>query len=311
MDRKPVLSIICPVFNEEVTVPLFYGRIKKVFEELESNYFCQLIFVDNSSSDRTQQLIRDICEKNPRVSLLVMSRNFGYQCSVEAGLRETSGDLFGIVDVDCEDPPELFKRFLEFQTQGFDVVYGERLDREEGELIKSLRKIYYRLTRMMADDFFILDMAEFCIMNSDVREAILQDNNSFPFIRASIGRVGFKVKNVPYKRDHRIAGKTHYNFWRMALFGIAGILSSSTLLLRLPAYVFPFWLVLMSILFGLSLQQQSENYFFTMAFVGFVFCGFSVMSLSIYLARTYKNGLNRPNYHLNKKHCIMNFRSST
>jgi dolichol-phosphate mannosyltransferase len=235
-----------------------------------------------------------------------MSRNYGYQCSVECGLRNSDADLTAVVDVDCEDPPELFIPFLNYIEEGFDIVYGERVDRHESKFIKWLRRVFYRVTRAVADDRFILYMAEFCIINRTVRAAILADNNSFPFIRASIGRVGFEIKNVPFKRDKRIAGQTHYNFWRMFVFAVAGILSSSTLWLRIPAYVFPFWVLGSLMAMGIATVTHDPLYYQWMVTCSFIFIGFAITGMSLYMARIYRNGLLRPNFFLNPKKTIRN-----
>ena len=298
MKRPPVLTVICPVFNEEVTIPLFFARVSRVFEQLKDEYATNLLFVDNCSRDNTPQIIKTLCETNSNVYSIVLSRNFGYQSSVECGLTNARGDLFVVIDVDCEDPPELILEFLKYWKEGCDVVYGERLDRPEGTVLKAMRRLFYRVTRAVADDYFVLDMAEFCLITDEVREAIARDNNSFPFIRASIGRVGFRRKNVPYKRESRVAGKTHYNLWRMTVFAVAGILSSSTFLLRLPAYLFPLWVLLITLVSVVGFWAGPHWYLPTLLLVcllGFGFCGFTIVGVSIYLARVYKNGLNRPN----------------
>lgn len=298
-------DVICPVFNEQQTIPLFFQRIEGVFSKLSSQYQCRLIFVDNCSTDSSVSIIKDLASRNNWIGLLSMSRNFGYQCSVECGLRNSTADLTSVVDVDCEDPPELFIDFLKHIEEGYDVVYGERKDREESSLLKGLRKLYYRVTSAAADENFILDMAEFCVMNQMVREAVLSDTNSFPFIRASIGRVGFSIKNFPYKRHKRIAGETHYNFWRMSIFGIAGILSSSTMWLRSAAYIFPFWAVaIVSLISVYQFWDEKPIYLYSFFTLSFLFIGFVLTGMSIYLARVYKNGLNRPNYFINHKKTI-------
>src|SRR5438876_6786009 len=109
---KKSFDVICPVFNEEETIPLFFERIQGVFDKLRSNYNCRLIFIDNCSSDSSVQTIKETASKNNWIGVIVMSRNFGYQCSVECGLRNSNADLTSVVDVDCEDPPELFIDFL-------------------------------------------------------------------------------------------------------------------------------------------------------------------------------------------------------
>jgi dolichol-phosphate mannosyltransferase len=153
----------------------------------------------------------------------------------------------------------------------------------------------------LSDEHFILDMAEFCLLTAEVRDAIVQDNNTFPFIRASIGRIGYRIKNIPYKRQKRIAGRTHYNFMRMTIFAVSGILSSSTLWLRLPTYIFPFWSVGLTALCTLGYAYDWKWYLPAALVMGFVYCGFTLAGIGIYVARTYKNGLNRPNYVIDRK----------
>ena len=305
MSTLPTITVICPVFNEEATVPLFFDRIRKVFDQLKGEYNPNLIFVDNCSQDRTPEVVKSLCAQHSYVFTIVLSRNFGYQCSVECGLRNAKGDFFVVIDVDCEDPPELILEFLKKQKEGYEIVYGERVDREEGRLIKAGRKLYYRFTRKVADEHFILDMAEFCLISNDVREAILQDTNSFPFTRASVGRIGFRRIGIPFKRHKRIAGETHYNFWRMSVFAVAGILSSSTLFLRLPIYVFPVWFLAMV---GLTLGQliAPNNWFMPVQILmGFSFVGYTTIFISLYLARVYKNTMNRPNFIIDRKRSLL------
>jgi len=295
------LTIICPVFNEQVTVPLFVKRLEPVAQVIrQRGYEVSLTFIDNASVDQTQDIVRELCRESHWVSLLVMSRNFGYQCSVECGLRNTRTELSLVIDVDCEDPPEMALTFLDHIEAGFDVVYGERLQREESAILIWVRRMYYRVTRAAADEHFILDMAEFAMINREVREAVLKDQSSFPFIRASIGRVGYSRKAIPYKREKRIAGETHYNLWRMTVFGVAGILASSTWLLRVPTYLFPFWLTGI-IGLGIAAFTGHSEYFYLMAILSFSYIGFTAAVISLYLARVYKNTLMRPNYHLNRK----------
>jgi len=292
---KPHITLICPVYNEEKTIPIFYDRARRLFENLEKTHVCHLLFIDNCSTDNSLQIIREIRKSDPRIFHLGLSINVGYQRSMEAGLRNAVGDFFVIIDVDCEDPPEMIEDFIRIQKEGYDIVYGERTDRSESFIVKNMRKVFYRVTRFVSDEHFFVDMAEFCIMTSEVRDALIQDMSSFPFIRASIGRVGFAYKSVPYKRHPRVAGKSNFNFYRMATFAVAGILSSSTLPLRAMVYSFPI-LILSGILSLVGLTPT--NFFYSM--IAF-YLALGVMFNSIYIARIYKNGLGRPNAFLVKR----------
>lgn len=292
---KPRITVICPVFNEEKAIPLFYERIVAVFGKLATTHNCNLLFIDNCSTDSSLETIRKLRAQDSRVFYLGLSINVGYQKSMEAGLKNAVGDFFVIIDVDCEDPPEMIEDFVLIQKEGFDIVYGERVDRSEGALIKNLRKIFYRVTRFVSDEHFFIDMAEFCLITAEVREALIQDMSSFPFIRASIGRVGFAYKGIPYKRSPRIAGKSNFNAGRMVTFAVAGILSTTTLPLRFMVYSFP--LVIFSVLGVLILPFSIEAVPIRQICLVLIlfYISTGIMFNSIYLARIYKNGLGRPN----------------
>lgn len=295
------LTIICPVYNEKGVVKLFFPRMRKVMDQLSAKYDVNLVFSDNRSTDSTLQEIMEVIEENPDVYVIALSANVGYQCSMDCALRTCKGDIYGFIDVDGEDPPEMIIQLMGLYEQGYDIAYGDRVDREEIFIIKFLRKVFYRLLKRVADDEVILDMAEFMVMSREVRDAIINDRTSFPFIRASIGRVGFKRIGIPYKRHQRLSGKSHYNLWTLFKFAVAGILSSSTLMLRLPLYSLPLWLS--SVLIATYFWATSQSIWWLLVLILFVcgYIGFSISFICIYVARTYKNSLGRPNYIIDQK----------
>jgi len=294
------LCIICPVFNEEQVIPLFFDRIQPVIQVLADRYLVDLVFLNNASSDRSCVEIQRLRERYPSVYVLTMSRNVGYQRSLDCGLRMVKGDLFAIIDVDCEDPPEMLVDFIALYEQGYDIVYGVRADRQEMAALKSLRKLFYRILKVVADEDIILDMAEFSLFTAEVRESMLIESNSFPFVRASIGRVGFRRVGIPFSRQRRIAGATHYNFIGMSTFAVAGILSASTLLLRLPVLMLPFWLTALTLLAVQYTETGQRGYMAFIAVLTAAYLGASVSFIAMYMARTYKNGLHRPNSFIQK-----------
>ena len=291
----PVLAIVCPVYNEEAVILLFFGRILPVMQALTPRYQIRLVFLNNASVDRTRDRIEDVKALWQETYVISMSRNVGYQASLDCGLRNVDADLFVIIDVDCEDPPEMIAQFVEKHEEGFDIVYGERVDRPEPKLIKASRKFFYRLLQKIADEEIILDMAEFSLFTSDVRDAIVDDRSSFPFLRASIGRVGFQRAAIPFARQPRIAGTTHYNIIGMSIFAVAGLLSASTLLLRLPIFILPFWLLALCALGAWAIAIQSAWVGLTALIVFAGYVGSSSAFIALYVARAYKNGLQRPN----------------
>jgi glycosyltransferase involved in cell wall biosynthesis len=302
--ETPLITILCPVYNEEPVIPLFWTRIRPVVEKLSERYVVHLLFLDNASTDRSADEIAKVRESWPATYLITMSRNVGYHASLECGLRNATGDLFVFIDVDCEDPPEMILEFVDKHEQGFDIVYGERVDRHESRAMKASRKFFYRILHALADEDILLDMAEFSLFTEEVRDATLDENSSFPFLRASIARVGFRRAAIPFKRQRRIAGTTHYNLVRMSIFAIAGILSSSTLFLRLPIYLLPVWLLT---LLALGIGYVSTHSLWAVVAACLVFAayiGFTMAFTALYVARSYKNGLHRPNAFIDRKRSI-------
>jgi len=296
------LTIICPVYNEASVIPLFFARLSPVVKTLSARYRVDVLFLNNASTDGTFDAISALRKENPFVYVISLSANVGYQRSIECGLRNAKGDLVTFIDVDCEDPPEMILQFVQVYEQGYDIVYGERVSRDENHAISWLRKLFYRIVYSIRDEDFILDMAEFALLTAEVRDAIIMDQSSFPFIRSSIGRVGFKRVGIPYRRQRRIGGKTHYNFLQMTIFAVAGILAASTLVLRLPIYVFPFWLVLTGVLGVIQIQTGSSWIFLMNVLLACAYLGGTVAFIALYVARTYKNGLGRPNYVIHKRY---------
>jgi dolichol-phosphate mannosyltransferase len=301
----PRLTIICPVYNEEKVVPLFFERALLVIKELSARYQVDLLFLNNASTDGTYQAIEKLRQEHAFVYVITLSSNVGYQRSLECGLRNAKGDVITFIDVDCEDPPEMILEFVKYYEQGYDLVYGERVDREEIRPIKMLRKLFYHIVHRVADEDIILYMAEFSLITAEVRDAMVQDHNSFPFIRSSIARVGFHRIGIPYKRHRRIAGETHYNLLGMTVFAIAGILSASTLPLRVPIYLLPFWLLLTAMLGAAQIATGDPWFLLANALSASAYLGGTAAFTALYVARTYKNGLGRPNYVIHRRYTHM------
>jgi polyisoprenyl-phosphate glycosyltransferase len=306
MNGSSLISIICPVYNEEESIPLFYSNLQAALIGLRDRYDFELIFTNNCSHDRTLESVMELRRQDPSVEVLTFSRNFGYQASVMAGLRHAAGDAAVVIDVDCEDPPAMIPEFVEEWEKGFDIVYGERVDRPESAIVKGMRKIFYRLNKLVADSDIILDMAEFALISRRVRDLILSNRSTFPFLRTETAYVGFERKGIAYKRHPRLRGKTHYNFIGMAQFAIGGILSSSTFPLRLITYAaFPLAAVNLLLLY-LDLFRHREKAFHVLVAIDFQFAILCLGSLALYLARNYKNGVARPLFIVDWNKSVLN-----
>lgn len=296
MTGRKLITIVCPVYNEEAAIPLFYRRLQDALAPLRARYDFELIFTNNRSADRTLEVVKGLRRDDPSVHVLTFSRNFGYQASVLAGLKHAAGDAMVVIDVDCEDPPELIPTFLDEWEKGHDVVYGLRGNRPESRLIVEARRVFYRLNRFMADNEVILDMAEFSLISAHVRDAMVDNQSTFPFLRTEIGYSGFRRIGIPYDRQARIVGNSHYNLFRMTAFALGGILSSSTFLLRLGAYVAPPLLLANVLLAALDVFTGSggSRGFRLAVLLDLMYLIAFVAVLCIYQARVYKDGVNRP-----------------
>ena len=172
--KKKKISVICPVFNEENTISLYYERFQKAMSCLEDRYEIELIFINNCSEDNTLSVAMNLHSQNSSVQIISLTRNFGYQSSVLCGLNFANGDAVVVNDVDGEDPPELIPKFVGLWEKGYEIIYGKREKRPEFLGLTLCRKFFYRLTRAIADNDFILDMAEFSLFTRQVRNEVLK-----------------------------------------------------------------------------------------------------------------------------------------
>jgi polyisoprenyl-phosphate glycosyltransferase len=292
--RRKRISILCPVFNEEPTIPLFYERLKAALAPIADRYDFEILFSDNRSTDHTVERVLELRAKDPRVQLLSLSRNFGYQHSIVAALRQASGDAMCVIDADCEDPPEMIVMLIQHWEDGYDVVYGVRDRRAEPFILTWLRKLFYRVNKRIADSDILLDMAEFCLIGADVRDAVVANQSTFPFVRAEIAHLGYRRMGIRYNRQRRIAGRSHYSLYGMWRFAVAGILSSTTVPLRIPLYLLPPLVILNALGFWLEVSGRWPWGFELSVLADLLYLAFGFAFLSLYTARNYRNVVGRP-----------------
>jgi dolichol-phosphate mannosyltransferase len=292
--RRPLVSIVVPVFNEEDSVRPFYDRLTRSLEPLRAELDFEVVFTNNRSTDRTRERVLELRERDPSVQLLTYSRNFGQHASLYGGLRQASGDAVVLIDVDCEDPPELIPEFIAGWREGYDIVYGVRRRRPEPALISLARKFFYRFMRLTADADIIVDMAEFCLLASHARDAVVCSRGVQPFVRGEIAYYGFHRKGIPYDRQRRVAGKTHYNLWRMLEFALQGILGATTLPLRLPVFALPLLVLANLVLFAMWMAGRQELVLATLVVLDLLYLAVSVSFIALFLGRAYRNVVARP-----------------
>jgi glycosyltransferase involved in cell wall biosynthesis len=301
------IQVICPVYNEEPNISYFYERYRAVRDRMTENYSFELSFIDNASNDRTSELIKGLRAQDRNVQLITHSRNFGYQASLLCGLTNLDGDAYVIIDADCEDPPELIPEFVQKWEEGYDLVYGDRKWRSENPAVAMARRVFYRLTRKIADSEFIIDMAEFSLFSRRMRDEVLSHASTFPFVRSDLAYAGFRRFGIEYKREPRRFGKTHYNFWRMAKFAIGGILSASTFPLRavvyggIPLAAVDIIAAILQI-FGVTVPLSA------VLLVNLAFVCLSLVSVALYVARISKDVVGRPVFIVDERRSALNQR---
>ena len=196
-------------------------------------------------------------------------------------------------------------QFVEKWEEGYDVVYGIRKKRQESAIVQGMRNLFYWLLHKLGDYEVVMNMAEFSLISQNVRREILNNKSTFPFLRTEIGYSGFNRIGIDYVRQSRLHGKTHYNFLGMSAFAIGGILSSSTFLLRMSAFIGMVLLPANMILLFLDLMAIYNKAFNILVTADLMYLVFFMAVLSIYNARIYKDGVQRPIYIVDWKYSLM------
>lgn len=236
-DSVAFLSMVAPVYNEEALIDVFYERASKVLRSISGDEY-ELIFVDDGSEDRSYERLRKIAQRDSCVKLVRFSRNFGHQRAITAGIDAAGGDAVIIIDADLQDPPEVAERFVEKWKEGFDVVYGRRAKRAgESRSKRMMAWIYYRMLRVITRKDIPADVGDFRLISRRVAVELRRLREQDRFVRGIVSWVGFNQTGVEYERDERYAGETKYTFRRMMSFALDGILSFTTLPLRLAVWL--------------------------------------------------------------------------
>jgi len=224
------------VYNEEEVISVCYSRLKEVMEKSLGTY--ELIFVNDGSRDASVEIIKEICEKDKHAKLISLSRNFGHQNAITAGMDFAKGQAVIVIDADLQDPPAVILDMIAKWKEGYHVVYGKRKKRKGETLFKrASAKVYYRLLRRLTNVDIPLDAGDFRLIDRKVCDSLsnLQEKNRY--IRGLVAWVGFKQTYVEYERDERLAGVTKYPLKKMIKFGIDGITSFSYKPLKLATNI--------------------------------------------------------------------------
>ena len=256
--KEILLSIIVPAFNEEEVLPEFYRRVAAMAEGIDAA--AELIFINDGSTDQTLSLLQELKAGDPRVAILDLSRNFGKEIAMTAGLDHAHGDAVVVIDADLQDPPELIPEMLRQWQEGYDVVYAKRTSRAgESAMKKFTAHVFYRLIRRMSRVDIPPDTGDFRLLSRRAVDALVGLREQHRFMKGLFAWVGYPQKAILYERDARFDGETKWNFTGLWNFAIEGITSFSILPLKMASYVGVFT-ALSAFVYGIFIIFQTLFY---------------------------------------------------
>jgi glycosyltransferase involved in cell wall biosynthesis len=300
---RPMLSIVVPMFNEEEGTDLFFSRLKPVLEAITPNF--EIVCVDDGSSDHTLPSLMGHHARDPRIKVLSLSRNFGKDTALSAGLDYCTGLAVVPIDADLQDPPELIGQMVEKWREGYEVVYARRSARDSDDMQKRVSAgLFYRIHNWMADVKIPDNVGDFRLMDRRVVEALKHLPEKTRFMKGLFAWVGFKQIGIDYAREARAAGTTKWRYWKLWNFAIDGITGSSTVPLRIWTYfgaglgifamLYASWLLVHTMIFGNAVPGYASLMIgvLTLGSINIVATGI----LGEYVGRIYNEVRNRPLY---------------
>lgn len=301
-----LLSVIVPCYNEEESVALFYEELTKndpAFRDMDMEM--EILYIDDGSRDCTVQEVKKLREKDGRVHLLSFSRNFGKESAMFAGLEKAKGDYVVIMDVDLQDPPSLLPEMFSYMKQGYDSVATRRVSRKGEPPIRSFfARMFYKLMKRISKTEIVDGARDYRLMTRQVVDAILSMQEYNRFTKGIFGWVGFRTKWLEFENVERAKGETKWNFWKLFLYSLDGILAFSTaplmvasvmgVLFCLLAFVMIVFTIVRKMMFGDPVSGWPSLVCIILLVSGVQF--FCTGILGQYLAKTYMEVKKRPIY---------------
>jgi glycosyltransferase involved in cell wall biosynthesis len=303
MARHESLTVVIAAHNEEAVLPQMHARLAQALDGLDLQ--TRLLYVDDGSRDGTWPTLLRLAAEDTRVGLLRLSRNFGKELAMTAGLDLVDSDAAIVLDADGQDPPELIADFVAKWREGYDVVYGTRVARDgETWLKRGTAALFYRIINRLSTTPVPADTGDFRLMSRRVLDALRGLRERQRFMKGLFAWVGYAQVSIPYRRAPRLAGGSRFNYWRLWNFALDGITSFSTVPLRAATYLglataalafaYGAWIVAKTLIWGDPVQGWPT----LMAVVLFL-GGVQLMALGVigeYLGRLYLEAKQRPLY---------------
>ena len=303
--EKERLTLVVPAYNEEEAIPIFYKEAKKVEEKLPQ-VEVEYLFIDDGSSDATLDVLRRLSEEDGMVHYVSLSRNFGKESAIYAGLQKASGEYVAIMDADLQDPPALLPQMLlGIMEEGYDCVGSRRVSRKGEPPVRSFfARLFYKIMNKMSHTEVVDGARDFQMMNRKVVEAILGMGEYNRFSKGIFGWIGFKKKWMEYENIERVAGETKWSFWSLLLYALDGIVAFSTfplvlvsilgLVFCVAAFIAIVFIIVRTLVFG-----DPTSGWPSMVCIIMLVSGVQLLCMGIigqYMAKTYLETKKRPLY---------------
>ena len=303
--KQPLLSAVIPFLNEEECIPALIGELENSLSKLDIPF--ELVLVDDGSRDQSVAVAKEELGRRPKITatILSLSRNFGKEAALTAGLKAAQGDVIVPLDADLQDPPALIKEMLRHWREGYDVVYAVRRQRAGESKTKRFTAYgFYRLMGKLSKTGMPADTGDFRLMDRSVVDALLQLPERSRFMKGLFAWVGFRQIAVYYDRDPRKLGQTNWNYWKLWNFALDGVTSFSRMPLQVWSYAglaiallalgYGSWMVLRTLLFGIDLPGYASLMTAVLFLGGIQLIGLGV--LGEYIGRIFEEVKKRPLY---------------
>lgn len=298
------ISIIIPTYNEEESLPYLYDRLTKLIKNI-SNYEFEVLFINDGSKDKTLEMIKEYRKQDTRFSYVNLSRNFGKEIAMIAGLDYAVGDAVVFMDADLQDPPELLPELIKYWEEGYDDVYAKRKTREGETFFKKFTsKMYYKVLQKLTNIEIQKDTGDFRLLDRRCVNALKKLRESQRCSKSMFSWIGYKKKEVLFDREARVAGKTKWNYKRLVDLAIDGITSFTTSPLRISTYIsIPTFITLVVyfiyVIIKSCIIHEPIQAFQAIILLNLFFFGIIILLIGIigeYLGRIFNETKNRPLY---------------
>ena len=307
-EKKKLVTILVPAYNEEEVLHMLYERLKQLMDNNEK-YDFEILFVNDGSKDKSLQIMQELREKDKRVCYLNLSRNFGKEIGMIAGLDYAKGDAVVIIDADLQDPPELIPEMLKYWEEGYDDIYAKRKSREgETWLKKMTSKMYYKVLQAFTRIEIQKDTGDFRLLDRRCVEALKSMRETQRYTKGLFSWIGYNKKEILYDRDPRAAGKTKWNYGKLINLSIDGITSFTTsplrwaaiigVLISIVGFIYMIYIIIKTIATGIDVPGYAST-MVVILFLG----GIQLIFLGVigeYLGRAFNETKHRPLYFIER-----------